>query len=137
MKKVLWALIAVAAVAWSSLYARRTPPPASAAGDSNVVSAVTRLPWASYLVTDNRDGNLRAGVYLSERPMDAEVVRTLCVHQPNDPRWKGVLRITAHRPSPLDAEEFADWNENARFVGGLLLIGDPTLVRRAPDELAR
>jgi hypothetical protein len=136
MTKVLWAAVAVAAVAWSSLHCRRSHPAANEVGDNPVAAAVAKLPWASHLVTESHDGDLRAGVYLSERPMDAAAVRTLPVGRPDDPGWKSVLRITADPPAH-DMGEFAYWDQEARIVGGLLLIGDPDLVRRAADELAR
>ena len=105
-----------------------------------VTAAVARLEaagLADHVVGLDPQGGLAQGAYVCDRPRTRKELWQLR-RQADAPGWQGVLLIIPlPNTDPRLDESLHEWGEMAAPLPPFLVFGDPALVRRAAEMLAR
>jgi hypothetical protein len=126
--KVLLFLLMVAATGALLRSPQRSPPQ-----DGGLLALLARLeaqgvPLRCEPVME--DGPLAGGAFLCAVPLSRDRLGRLTRDPDRIGAWRGVV-LALPAPAVRDdlfARQLKEWGENARFVGGVVLFGDPTVL---------
>ena len=132
-------LVLGAALMLPALYVagRRPAPPPGAPIPALLARLEAQGLQLHAVPADNRNRDLRNGVYLCEGERVWDQVARLPADPSRAGSWRGVVLIQAPRPSlAVPAEQLRDWGPCGHQDGPFVFFGDPALLARLKAALA-
>jgi hypothetical protein len=103
--------------------------------EADLIKHLTRLHSGWSVLPQMSNGSLEGGVYLYDPQVFTGDPRGLFCLISKASKWRGVVLIQAHKPTPVTYELLQEWGSHAALVGPWLIFGDPDLVSQIARDL--